>query len=69
MPIFIEVDEKLLVLLDPLAGAFVRNPGRFYNSKISTQMVDVADITLSKNRDRVASIHEGFSKETEDDYA
>ena len=69
MPIFVEVDEKLLVLLNPLTWAFVGNPGRFYNSKIRTQMVDVADISLSKNRDCVASFHEGFRKETEDGYA
>ncbi|NBT48146.1 MAG: hypothetical protein EBT07_10110, partial [Actinobacteria bacterium] len=59
----------LFILLDALAGAFVRNPSRFNNPEIGSQMVDVADISLSKNRDCVASIHEGFRKETDEGYA
>ena len=69
MPILIKVDEKLFILLDALAGAFVRNPSRFNNPEIGSQMVDVADISLSKNRDCVARFHEGFRKETEEGYA
>ena len=69
MPILIKVDEKLFILLDALAGAFVRNPSRFNNPEIGSQMVDVADISLPKDRDCVARFHEGFRKEAEEGYA
>jgi hypothetical protein len=34
VPIFIQIDQQFLVLLDSLAGAFVGNPCRFHDTEI-----------------------------------
>jgi hypothetical protein len=54
---FIEIGEKLLVLIHAFARAFVGNAGRFDDAEIRPEMVDIADISFSEDGNGVAGFH------------
>jgi hypothetical protein len=60
--IFIQIDQQLLILLNPFARAFVGNSRRFNDPKIRSKMVDVADVSLAQNGNCMTRFHESCRK-------
>ena len=58
VPVFVKIEEELLVLVDAFAGAFVGDAGGLDDAEIGAEVVDIADVPLAEDGDGVAFFHE-----------